>query len=329
LGIYKPGDEILTGQEIARLQPEELEKRIARVSVCARVAPEHKLRIVQILQKQEQIVAMTGDGVNDAPALKQADIGIAMGITGTDVSKEASDMVLLDDNFTTIVAAVEEGRVVYTNIRRFIKYILGSNIGEVFTVASAPLLLPVPEVPLTPLQILWMNLVTDGLPALALALEPPEPKVMERPPFDPRESIFARGLGFYILRIGAIFTILTITLMGWAYYHAQADGDPERWKTMVFTTLCIAQMGHAIAVRSHRLTLETNPFSNLYVLGAVLLTTVLQLMLIYITPLRAFFGTEWLSPTELAICFGFSALMFVWIELEKIVRRIYLRLRKT
>lgn len=328
LGIYQPGDEILTGQEIARLQPAELEKRIMRVSVCARVAPEHKLRIVQILQKQHQIVAMTGDGVNDAPALKQADIGIAMGITGTDVSKEASDMVLLDDNFTTIVAAVEEGRVVYTNIRRFIKYILGSNIGEVFTVASAPLLLPVPEVPLTPLQILWMNLVTDGLPALALALEPPEPQVMERPPFDPRESIFARGLGFYILRIGVIFTILTITLMGWAYYHAQASGDPERWKTMVFTTLCIAQMGHAIAVRSHRLTLETNPFSNLYVLGSVILTTVLQLMLIYVTPLRTFFGTEWLSPTELAICFGFSALMFVWIELEKIVRRFYLRLRK-
>jgi Ca2+-transporting ATPase len=329
LGIYKPGDEILTGQEIARLQPEELEKRIARVSVCARVAPEHKLRIVQILQKQDQIVAMTGDGVNDAPALKQADIGIAMGITGTDVSKEASDMVLLDDNFTTIVAAVEEGRVVYTNIRRFIKYILGSNIGEVFTVAAAPLLLPVADVPLTPLQILWMNLVTDGLPALALALEPPEPRVMERPPFDPRESIFARGLGFYIVRIGVIFTILTLTLMGWAYYHAQVSGDPERWKTMVFTTLCIAQMGHAIAVRSHRLTLETNPFSNLYVLGAVLLTTVLQLMLIYITPLRDFFGTEWLNPTELAICFGFSALMFVWIELEKIVRRIYLRWRKT
>ena len=324
LGIVQSGDRILSGQELEKMSQAQLEAEVPHVSVYARVSPEHKLRIVQALQRQHQVVAMTGDGVNDAPALKQADIGIAMGITGTDVSKEASDMVLLDDNFATIVAATEEGRVVYNNIRRFVKYILGSNIGEVLTVAASPILLPMGGVPLTPLQILWMNLVTDGFPALALAVEPPEPDVMQRPPHHPRESIFARGLGSYMVRIGIIFAVISIALMQWAYTHAQTGGDPERWKTMVFTTLCIAQMGHAIAVRSNtRLAIEMDPFSNPFVLAAVLLTTMLQLMLIYVEPLRAFFGTHWLSPTELLVCFGFSALMFVWVELEKLFIRWY------
>ncbi|HEY9848266.1 MAG TPA: cation-transporting P-type ATPase [Leptolyngbyaceae cyanobacterium] len=320
LGIAEEGARVLTGQELQKLSQAELEQEVDRVSIYARVSPEHKLRIVQALQTRGKFVAMTGDGVNDAPALKQADIGIAMGITGTDVSKEASDMVLLDDNFATIVAATEEGRVVYTNIRRFIKYILGSNIGEVLTIAAAPIL-NLGGVPLTPLQILWMNLVTDGVPALALAVEPAEPNVMRRPPFSPRESIFSRGLGAYMVRIGIVFAILTIIMMSVAVRFF-----PGQWKTMVFTTLCLAQMGHAIAIRSNtRLTIELNPFTNLFVWGAVILTTLLQLMLIYVPPLRAFFGTEILSLPQLLICLGFSMLMFVWIEMEKLFLRFYHR----
>jgi Ca2+-transporting ATPase len=327
LGIAQPGEEILTGKDLAKMGQMELDSVVNSVSVYARVAPEHKLWIVSALQNQGQFVAMTGDGVNDAPALKQADIGIAMGITGTDVSKEASDMILLDDNFATIVAATEEGRVVYDNIRRFIKYILGSNIGEVLVIAAAPLL-GLGGVPLSPLQILWMNLVTDGLPALALAMEPAEPNVMSRPPYNPRESIFSRGLGAYMVRIGIIFAVLTIVLMLWSYQHSKDVGNPESWKTMVFTTLCLAQMGHALAVRSDtQLIVQLNPFSNPYILAAVGLTTLLQLALLYLEPLRNFFGTHALSLQELGICFGFSLLMFAWIELEKLVINAWLKRR--
>jgi P-type Ca2+ transporter type 2C len=318
LGIAEEGDRVLTGQELQKLSPEELEQQVDLVSIYARVAPEHKLQIVQALQRRGRFVAMTGDGVNDAPALKQADIGIAMGITGTDVSKEASDMVLLDDNFATIVAATEEGRTVYNNIRRFIKYILGSNIGEVLTIAAAPLM-GLQEVPLSPLQILWMNLVTDGLPALALAVEPAEPDVMKRPPFSPRESIFARGLGSYMVRIGIIFGIVNIALMAIAHQYF----GPQ-WKTMVFTSLCIAQMGHAIAVRSNtRLAAELNPLGNPYLLWAVTITTGLQLLLVYVPFLQDFFGTRALTLQELGICLGFSSILFVWVELEKLFIRWY------
>ena len=331
LGLVRSeGAQAVAGQQIEEMSQAELEDVVRSASVYARVSPEHKLRIVQALQSQNQVVAMTGDGVNDAPALKQADIGIAMGITGTDVSKAASDMVLLDDNFASIVSAAEEGRVVYSNIRKFVKYILGSNIGEVITIALSPLLLSfgggaIVAVPLTPLQILWMNLVTDGFPALALAMEPPEPNMMDRPPHDPKESIFARGLGFYMVRVGIVFAILAIALMLWAYGYTHDEGvagDPERWKTMVFTMLCLSQMGHAISVRSPRLlAVEMSQWTNPYVLLAVVTTSVLQLLLMYVPALRSFFGTQYIAPVELAVCVGFSLLLFVWLEMEKLFLR--------
>ncbi|MEN9213880.1 MAG: cation-translocating P-type ATPase [Gloeomargarita sp. DG02_4_bins_56] len=325
LGILRPGDEVLTGRELEALSPEELAARVGRVAVYARVSPEHKLHIVQALQKTGQVVSMTGDGVNDAPALKQADIGVAMGITGTDVSKEASDMILLDDNFATIVAAVEEGRVVYGNIRRFIRYILGSNIGEVITIAMAPLI-GLGGTPLSPLQILWMNLATDGIPALALAVEPGRSVVMHQPPKNPKESIFARGLGAYIVRVGIVLALFTIILMVWAFNYTQtyspAGLDPRRWQTMVFTTLCLSQMGHALAVRSDsRLLMELNPASNPWIWWAVGLMSLAQVLIVYLRPLREFFNVFYLPPGEFLLCVAFSTLVFVWVELEKLVIR--------
>jgi Ca2+-transporting ATPase len=227
------------------------------------------------------------------------------------VSKEAADVVLLDDNFATIVKAVAEGRLVYTNIRRFVKYILGSNVGELITIGSAPLLGLV-GVPLTPLQILWMNLVTDGLPALALALEPGDDSLMQRAPAQPGESIFARGLGAYILRIGVVFAALVILMM----LLANRAGAP--WPTMVFTTLCLAQMGHALSARSERPLLQVPAFSNPWLLVAVSCTSGLQLLLLYSAPLSRFFGTTALNAHDLLICVGFSLLLFLYLELDKL-----------
>ncbi|MFM7549935.1 MAG: cation-translocating P-type ATPase, partial [Cyanobacteriota bacterium] len=314
IGLTDADGEVVLGRELESCDDRQLREVVARCSVYARVAPEQKLRIVKALQANGQIVAMTGDGVNDAPALKQAHIGVAMGITGTEVSKEAADMVLLDDNFATIVNAVEEGRLVYANIRRFVKYILGSNVGELITIASAPLLGLV-GVPLTPLQILWMNLVTDGVPALALALEPGEQGLMQRAPAEPGESIFARGIGSYILRIGVVFALIVIGLMLYA-----AEFSADHWKTMVFTTLCLAQMGHALSCRSDRPLAQVAPFSNPWLLWAVVLTAGLQLLLLYVPALATFVGTTPLGGRELLVCLGFSLLFFLYLELEKIWR---------
>jgi P-type Ca2+ transporter type 2C len=316
IGLTTLDGEVVLGRELEACSDEELRAVVARCSVYARVPPEQKLRIVKALQANGQVVAMTGDGVNDAPALKQAHIGVAMGITGTEVSKEASDMVLLDDNFATIVSAVEEGRLVYANIRRFVKYILGSNVGELITIAAAPLV-GLFGVPLTPLQILWMNLVTDGVPALALALEPAEAGLMEREPARPGESIFARGIGRYILRVGVVFALIVIALMVWSYRTEGADGP---WKTIVFTTLCLAQMGHALSARSDRPLFQVNPFSNPWLLWAVMLTSGLQLLLLYVPWLAKFFGTVPLSAADLGVCVGVSLIFFVYLEAEKVLR---------
>lgn len=313
LGIVEPSgaDGLLTGQQLDRLSLEELEKSVEEIRVYARVTPEHKLKIVQALQDKGQIVAMTGDGVNDAPALKKADIGIAMGVTGTDVSKEAADMVLLDDNFSTIVAAVEEGRTIYDNARKFIKYILTSNSGEIWVMLLAPFLgMPLP---LLPLQILWINLVTDGLPGLALAVEPAERNTMQRKPYPPGENVFARGLGKHILWVGFMMGLVPLTL-GYLLWNEQ---NPA-WQTMVFNTLTLAQMGHALAIRSHQESLfRLGLFSNKPLLYAVLLTFTLQLMVIYLPMLQPILGTTTLSPELLMLSLGLSSIIFWVVELEK------------
>jgi Ca2+-transporting ATPase len=310
------GTRVIKGPELAQMSASDLEAAVQDVSVYARVSPEHKLRIVEALQKHGQIAAMTGDGVNDAPALKQADIGVAMGITGTDVSKEAADMVLTDDNFATIVAAVEEGRTIYDNIRKFIKYTLSSNVGEIAGLLMAiGVGLPIPR--LLPLQILWMNLVTDGLPGLALGVDPSDPDVMNRPPHPPQESIFARGMWQYILWVGALMGFITAAIQFFGY----RAGNPA-WRTMVFTTLCLAQMGNALAIRSDTYSLfSIGVFSNPALIGAVVLTFGLQLAVVYVPFLQALFQTVALSPLELAICLGASMLVFWAVEAVKWIAR--------
>ena len=310
LGIYVDG-EVLTGQALEKMTMEELEETVATQSVYARVSPEHKLKIVQALQNRGQIAAMTGDGVNDAPALKKADIGVAMGITGTDVSKEASDMVLLDDNFATIVAAVEEGRAIYDNIRKFIKYTMTSNAGEIWIMLLSPFLgMPLA---LLPLQILWINLVTDGLPGLALGVERPEPNTMRRPPFPPNENIFARGVGRDILVIGFLMGILSLGV-GYIYWLR----DNPLWQTMVFSTIAFSEMGYVLTIRSNRYSLfQIGPFSNRPMVGAVLLTIVLQLFVIYVPFLQTLFHTQSLRLQDLAICFSVSIALFLFVEIQK------------
>ena len=308
-------DQPLTGRDLAQMTVDDLEQVVDDVTVYARVSPEHKLKIVQALQDRGQIVAMTGDGVNDAPALKKADIGVAMGITGTDVSKEAADMVLLDDNFTTIVAAVKEGRTIYDNIRKFIKYTLTSNAGEIWVMLLAPLAgMPLP---LLPLQILWVNLVTDGLPGLALGVEPPERDTMKRPPYHPQESIFGRGLGRHVAWVGLLMGLVSL---GMGYWTWRAGW--ENWQTMVFTTLTLSQMGHALAVRSRESLFKVGLLSNRALLGAVLLTFVLQLAVIYVPFLQNLFKTNALSAGELLLSLVLSTVVFWGVELEKwLIRR--------
>ncbi len=316
LGILEDDPEaILTGQELDALSLEEFEERVEHIRVYARVAPEQKLKIVRALQDKGQFVAMTGDGVNDAPALKRADIGIAMGVTGTDVAKEASSMILLDDNFATIVKAVKEGRKIYDNIRKFIKYMLTTNSAEIWTLFLAPFLgLPIP---LLPIHILWINLMTDGLPALALSVEPEEGDVMRRPPRNPGESIFAHGLGVHAIWVGILMAGIVLSVQAWAIQTESAH-----WQTMVFTVLCISQLFHVLAIRSEReSSFKTGLFSNKPLLGAVLTSFGLQMAVVYIPALNPLFRTEPLSPAELALTLALSSVVFFAVEGEKFLRR--------
>ncbi len=312
LGIIEsPGDLIITGTGLAAMSSREFEEKVEHIRVYARVSPEQKLNIVKALQDKGHFVAMTGDGVNDAPSLKRADIGVAMGITGTDVSKEAADMILLDDNFATIVKSVRQGRRIYDNIRKFIRYIMTGNSGEIWTILLAPFFgLPIP---LLPIHILWINLVSDGLPGIALAAEPAEKGIMNRPPRPAGESIFAGGLGRHILWVGFLIGAVSIATQALAIRL----GD-SHWQTMVFTVLSFSQMGHVLAIRSETQSLfRQGLFSNLPLLGAVALTCVLQLATIYIPFLNPVFKTAPLSLYELLAALALSSVAFWAVELEK------------
>jgi Ca2+-transporting ATPase len=301
----------MTGAEFASTSDEDLISQMSDIGVIARVAPEDKIRLVRLLQSTDNVVAMTGDGVNDAPALKRAEIGVAMGVSGTDAAKEASAMVLLDDNFATIVGAIREGRRIYDNIRRFVRYAVTTNSAEVATVFVAPLLgLPVP---LLPIQILWMNLITDSLPGLALAAEPAERDVMRRPPRPPAESIFARGLGRHVLWVGALMAAIALGVQRWCLESGEAP-----WQTMVFTVLCLSQLGHVLAIRSERESLFTQGlFTNKPLLGAVGLTVLLQVAVLYVPALNRLFHTEPLGAAAFALALGASAIVFAAVEAEK------------
>lgn len=314
LGILESeNDLVVTGAELATMPPEEFSEKVERIRVYARVSPEQKLQIVQALQDKGHFVAMTGDGVNDAPSLKRSDIGVAMGITGADVSKEAADMILLDDNFATIVQAVKQGRRIFDNIRKFIRYILTGNSGELWTLLLAPLFgLPIP---LLPIHILWINLVSDGLPSIALAAEPAEKGIMKRPPRPATESIFAGGLGRHIIWVGLLIGALCIGTQTWAIHSGI-----EHWQTMVFAVLSFSQMAHVLAIRSETESLFRQGLtSNLPLLGAVLLTFGLQLAIMYIPALNPIFKTAPLSLSELGIVVAVSAVVFVAVEVEKMI----------
>jgi len=312
LGILADSDgRVMTGAELANLDQHTFEAEVELVRVYARVDPAQKIKIVRALQDKGEIVAMTGDGINDAPALKAADIGIAMGKGGTDVAREASRMVLLDDKFATIVNAIRYGRRLYDNIRKFVRYAVTTNSAEVLTIFLAPFLgLPIP---LLPTHILWINLVTDGLPALALTLEPAEREVMRRPPRQPQESLFSHGMWQHMIWVGLLMAGLTLFAQAWAYHTGSSH-----WQTMAFTVITLSQLGHVMAIRSEKESLfSMGIFSNKPLVIAVVVTFMLQMATIYVPAFNPIFKTEPLSMNELVFCFVLSSVVFIAVEIEK------------
>jgi len=311
LGILQAEGEVMTGAELSRLPETELAARVAGIRVYARVDPAQKIRIVEALQARGACVAMTGDGVNDAPALQRADVGVAMGRIGTDVAREAASLVLLDDNFATIVAAVREGRRIFDNIRKLIRFLMTGNLAEILTILSAPLLgLPLP---LLPIHILWINLVTDGLPAVAVAFEPAEPGVMRRGPRPLEQGIFAAGMAGRVIWGGALMAAMALA----AQAVALGTGSTAQ-QTMVFTVLTLSQMGLVLAIRS-----EEKPAwrlgiaSNRPLLLAALTVVAIQMAIVYTPMLNTVFDTVALSLAELAWCVGLSSVVFLAVEAEK------------
>ncbi|MFW6120124.1 MAG: cation-translocating P-type ATPase, partial [Petrotogales bacterium] len=313
VGIAESEEEVITGKELNDISDEELKEIVKTHSVFARVNPDHKLRLVEVLQGIGQTVAMTGDGVNDSPALKKADIGVAMGINGTDVSKEASEMVLLDDDYSTIVDAIKEGRTMFDNLKKFIRYMLGSNFGEIWTMLIGPFMGL--TLPLLPLQILWINLVTDGLPALALSAEPPEEDVMNRPPNPVGKSVLGKG-GWTVALIGALLAGISL-IIGIIYWSM----DNEAWRTMIFTTLVFSQLFCAPSIRTKLSIFKDPPWKNPSMLWALIASFLLQLVVIYVPFLQSAFGTVPLSLIDLLIAFVLSTVIIWVFEIAKLFNK--------
>ena len=308
LGIWKEGDKAITGAELDAMTDTEFDNVLESISVYARVSPENKIRIVKAWQRTGQVVSMTGDGVNDAPALKAADIGCAMGITGTDVAKGAADMTLTDDNFATIVDAVREGRGIYANIRKVVGFLLGTNIGEVITVFVAMLLWH--KTPLLSTQLLWINLVTDSLPAIALGMEAVESDVMEKKPKPKNEGIFAHGLGVRVVLQGLMFAFLT--LIGFKVGES-VTGDVAGGQTLAFMVLALSQVVQAYNMRSERSLFKIGVFSNKRLNGAVLIS-ILLVAIVMFTPVRVAFGLITL-PSQLYLT-GFILILVPLLVME-------------
>jgi len=331
LGIISDGRAI-TGGELERLTPEASQQMVAEVSVYARVNPEHKLRIVDALQRAGAVVAMTGDGVNDAPALKKADIGVAMGITGTDVSKEAADIVLADDNFATIVAAVEEGRAIFANIRKFLRYLLSSNIGEVMTMFFGVLLARQLGLragsdglilPLLATQILWINLVTDGLPALALGVDPADDGIMGQPPRPVGEGVLTPRMWRGIVVVGVVMAVGTLFVLDASLPGGlvEGTGDLRYAQTMAFTTLMLFQMFNVVNARSDEQSALVHLFTNGWLWAAIIGSVALQVLVVHLPFLQRAFGTTGLSAGDWGFCVAVASSV-LWVrEVTKAIAR--------
>ncbi len=318
VGILRSQEQALTGTEMERMSDEDLDAVILNTAVFARVSPEHKYRIVESLRRKDQVVAMTGDGVNDAPALKMAEIGVAMGITGADVTRETADMVLTDDNFASIVNAVEEGRVVFENVRKVVKYLLATNVAEVVTIISALLLLPLQELIITPVQLLWVNLVTDGLLVITLALEPKEGDVMEKPPRRPNTPIINREILWSILYVSLFMAIGTLGIYTWI----RQGGDATRAQTAAFSTMAFFQIFNALNVRSPtRSIFQVGPFSNRYLLAAVITSIGLQVLAVQAPLLQTALGTAPLGLREWGFILLVTGSILVFDEVRKVLAR--------